>query len=79
MTTQHTARPNSRFLVASLSATVLAVVACLSTHLVVLLGLAGMVAWLGQLEHALLFASVGFGALTLFAAYRHRKGGKCHD
>lgn len=38
----------------------------LSTHLVVLFGLAGMVAWLGELERVLPYASVDFGALTLF-------------
>ena len=57
----------------SLLSTVVAVLACMSTHVIAILGLAGAVAWLGELEHVLLFLSVALAGLTVYAYFRHRK------
>ena len=54
--------------------TVIALLACLGTHVLTLLGIAGAVAWLGGLEHALVFVTLGAAALTAFAVWRHRRG-----
>ncbi|MDN3519462.1 hypothetical protein QWY84_17790 [Aquisalimonas lutea] len=56
------------------AATVVALLACLSTHLLTLLGVAGAVAWLGGLEHALVLVTLGAAALTALAVWRHRRG-----
>lgn len=53
--------------------TALAFAACLATHVVTLLGIVGAVAWLSTVEHALIVAVVGFAALTVYAAVRHRR------
>lgn len=57
--------------------TVLALSACLSTHLVVALGLAGAVVWLDTLEHGLVVLAVALAALTIYAVVRHRRCGHC--
>ncbi len=57
----------------SFISTILTVLACLSTHIITLLGLAGAVAWLGEAEHILLFLSIGLVGLTIYAYFRHRK------
>ncbi|MDJ1160269.1 hypothetical protein QNA08_18820 [Chelatococcus sp. SYSU_G07232] len=57
----------------SLTATVLALLACLSTHVLGILGVAGAVAWFTTLEHALLVAVPAFAALTVYAVLRHRR------
>ena len=64
-----------RFFGRSLAATGVALLACLATHGLAILGLAGAVAWIGEIEHALLFATVAFAALTVYAWWRHRRGG----
>lgn len=62
-----------RFFGGSLAATIIAFIACLSTHIITILGVAGAIAWLGELEHALLFTTVAFSGLTLYAWRRHRR------
>jgi len=61
-----------RFFRAGLVSTILALLACLATHLVTLLGVVGAVAWLGTVEHALVIAVIGLAALTGYAAYKHK-------
>lgn len=53
--------------------TVLAVLSCLSTHILAILGVVGATAWLSTVEHALVFAVVGFAGLTVYAVVRHRR------
>ncbi|MCP4326459.1 MAG: hypothetical protein GY951_03315 [Psychromonas sp.] len=38
-----------------------------------MLGLAGAVAWLGEVDHILLFLDIGLLGLTVYAYFRHRK------
>jgi len=57
----------------SLAATTVAILGCLSTHIVAILGITGATAWLGTVEHALVVAAVGGAALTLYAVFRHRR------
>ena len=52
---------------------IIAIVGCLSTHLLVLLGVVSTAAWLGTVEHALFIAAVGFVFLTGYAIWRHRR------
>ena len=54
----------------SLAATILAILGCLSTHILAIRGVTAAVAWLGTVEHALV---VGGAALTLYAVLRHRR------
>lgn len=61
----------------SLWSTLLALSACLATHLVTLLGVVGAVAWLSDIEHALLVALVGLAGLTVYAYFRHRRCSSC--
>lgn len=69
---------NDRIFRSSALTTAVAFLACLATHLVTLLGMAGAVAWLGGLEHALLVLTAGAAALTAWAVWRHRRGA-CHS
>lgn len=62
-----------RFFRTGLVSTILALFACLVTHLVTLLGVVGAVAWLGTMEHALVIAVIGLSALTGYAAYKHKR------
>jgi len=71
--TQHRLRDDRLFRSGAL-ATAVAFLACLGTHLVTLLGVAGAVAWLGGLEHALVLLTLGAAGLTAYAAWRHRRG-----
>lgn len=57
----------------SLAATLLAFLACLATHVLTILGIAGAIAWLGKLEHALVFATGALALLTLYAWRRHHR------
>jgi len=63
----------NKFFTRGLTSTIVAAVACLSTHIVTIVGLSGAVAWLDTLEHALLFLSIALAGLTIYAAVRHRK------
>lgn len=63
---------NRLFRVSALSA-VVAFLLCLSTHIIALVGLSGTIAWLGKVEHALLFLAGGLALLTVYAAIRHRR------
>jgi len=65
-------RNDKLFRVSALS-TVVAFLLCLSTHIIALFGLAGAIAWLGTIEHALLFLAVGLALLTVYAAIKHRR------
>lgn len=56
-----------------LLSTALAVLSCLSTHILVFLGVIGATAWLSTLEQALVVAVVGFAGLTIYAVVRHRR------
>lgn len=56
------------------ASTLLAVLGCVATHVVTLLGLAGAAAWLGGLEHGLLAATLVGILFTAFAIRRHRRG-----
>lgn len=63
-----------------LVSTVLAVLVCLSTHILAFLGVVGAVAWFSTLEHAAVVAVFAFAALTAYAVYRHRRCASCaHD
>ena len=57
----------------SLAATIFAILGCLSTHVLGILGVTAAVAWLGTVEHALVVAVVGGAGLTLYAVLRHRR------
>lgn len=57
--------------------TVVAVLVCLSTHILTFLGVVGAVAWFSTLEHAAIVAAIGFAALTAYAVYRHRRCAGC--
>ncbi|HET6629800.1 MAG TPA: hypothetical protein VFG91_08485 [Woeseiaceae bacterium] len=63
----------SRLFRNSLAATILAILGCLSTHILTILGVTATVAWLGTVEHALVVAVVGSAGLTLYAVFRHRR------
>lgn len=71
--TKPTSLMRDRLFRTGLWSTVLAFVACLATHVVTLFGIVGAVAWLSTVEHALIVAVVGFAALTVYAAFRHRR------
>lgn len=58
----------------SLAATILAVLGCLSTHVLAILGITAAVAWLDTVEHALVIAVLCGAGLTLYAVVRH---GRC--
>lgn len=58
----------------SLLSTVVAIIACLSTHLLTLAGITVAVAWFDAIEHALVLAVIGGACLTVYATYRHRRG-----
>lgn len=60
----------------SLVATILAILGCLATHILAILGVTAAVAWLGTVEHALVVAVIGGAGLTLYAVIRHRRC--CH-
>lgn len=75
MPTQHPSLLRDRFFGSSLAVTIIAFLACLSTHIATILGIAGAIAWIGELEHALLFATIAFAGLTLYAWRRHRRAG----
>ncbi len=53
--------------------TITALVACLATHLLTLFGIVGAVAWLSDVEHALVIALIGFAVLTVYAFFRHKR------
>lgn len=57
----------------SLAGTILAILGCVATHLLALIGVTAAVAWLGTVEHALVIAVVGGAGLTLYAVFRHRR------
>ncbi|BFN28257.1 membrane transport protein MerF [Pseudomonas sp. SCT] len=59
-----------------LTGSVLAVV-CVTTVLVVLLGVVGSSALVGHLDYVLLPALAAFIALTLYAVHEKRKAGGC--
>lgn len=59
-----------------LLSTALAVLTCLSTHILTILGVVGATAWLATLEHALVVALVGFVGLTFYAFVRHRRSAR---
>ncbi|GHE81572.1 hypothetical protein [Thalassotalea profundi] len=61
----------------SLISTVIMFLACLSVHLLTLLGLAGAIAYIGEIEHALLFLTITSFCLTIIVIYKHKKNGKC--
>ncbi|MCL7928705.1 hypothetical protein [Halomonas llamarensis] len=65
-------REDKLFKVSALS-TAVAFILCVSTHVITLFGLAGAVAWLGTIEHALLFLAVGLALLTGYAVFKHRR------
>lgn len=67
--------PRDRLFRNSLAATILAILGCLSTHILAILGVTAAVAWLGTVEHALLVAVIGGAGLTLYAVFRHRRCG----
>lgn len=62
------------FFKTSLWSTVVTLLACLATHLLTLFGLIGAVAWMTDVEHALVVALVGLAVLTIYAFFRHRRG-----
>ncbi|MDN5936606.1 MAG: hypothetical protein L0H75_10630 [Nitrosospira sp.] len=57
----------------SLVATTLAILGCLSTHILGLVGVTAAIAWFGTIEHALIVAVIGGAGLTLYAISRHRR------
>src|SRR3546814_20016552 len=59
-----------------LLSTALAVLTCLSTHILTILGVAGATAWFATLEHALVVALVGCVGLTFYAFVRHRRSAR---
>lgn len=61
----------------SLLSTIVMVALCLSTHLVAIAGMAGAVALFSDMEHGLMFAAIGFAALTVYAVIRHRRRANC--
>ncbi len=65
-------RDSKLFRVSAVS-TLVAALLCLTTHLIALLGVAGAIAWLGTVEHALLFLAAGLALLTIYAVVRHRR------
>lgn len=58
---------------ASLISTLIAALACVSTHLIAIAGFTGAIAWLSKIEHALLFLSIALAALTFFFVLKHRR------
>lgn len=60
----------------SLMTTAVAILACLSTHLLTIVGVTVAVAWFDAIEHALVVAVIGGAGLTLYAVHRHRQC--CH-
>jgi len=81
MTDNAPSRPlwKDRWVRTGAAATLIALLGCIATHVVVLLGIVGAVAWLATLEHALLAGVVLFAALTGYAVVRHRRGACAHD
>lgn len=65
-------REDKLFKVSALS-TAIAFLLCVSTHIITLFGVAGAVAWLGTVEHALLFLAAGLAFLTVYAVVKHRR------
>lgn len=66
-----------RFFRTSLASTVLVFLACLSTHLLTIAGVAGAIALGDTLEHGLMFAAIAFAGLTIYAVVRHRRCASC--
>ena len=64
---------NNRLLGTGIVGTALAAVCCFTPALVVLLGAAGLSAWLGWLDYVLFPALGAFGLLTVYALYHRRK------
>lgn len=60
---------------AGLVASIAGAVACMATHLVTLLGVAGATAWLGGLEPFLAVFTLGAVAITCGAFWHHRRHG----
>ena len=69
---------SSKFLKASVIGTAIAILGCLSIHLLVIAGIATVTATLGHVEHALLFISIALIGLTVFAFIRHRRSSACY-
>lgn len=65
------------FVKKSAISTAVALIACLSTHLMTLFALSGAIAFMDKLEHALLFLTIGLLGLTLYAIIRHRRNAAC--
>ena len=57
----------------SFAATIVAILGCLSTHVLGILGVTAAVAWAGTVEHALAVGVLGGAGLTLYALLRHRR------
>ena len=57
----------------SFAASMIAILGCLSTHILTILGVTSAAMWLGTVEHALVVAAVGGVTLTLYAVFRHRR------
>lgn len=66
-----------RLFKASLVSTIVMIALCLSTHLIALAGLAGVITFVSDIEHGLLFAAIGFAALTVYAVIRHWRCANC--
>ncbi len=64
---------NNRLLGTGIVGTAVAAVCCFTPALVILLGAAGLSAWLGWLDYVLFPALGAFVLLTVYALYRRRK------
>ena len=69
----HTSLRRNRLFRNSLAATIFAILGCLSTHILGILGVTAAVAWAGTVEHALVVGVAGGAGLTLYALLRHRR------
>jgi len=68
-----TERTDRKLIATGIVGTVIAALCCFTPVLVVLLGVAGLSAWLGWLDYVLLPALAFFVALTVYAVWRRQR------
>lgn len=68
-----TEQTDRKLIATGIVGTVIAALCCFTPVLVVLLGVAGLSAWLGWLDYVLLPALAFFVALTVYAVWRRQR------
>ena len=79
MTEQKQSLLKDRYFRTGLISTILSFLACLSVHIFTILGVTTAVAWIVDVERALLFATAAFFFLTVYAVIRHRQRKHIHS